>query len=214
MAVKKAWSYADIDKRKFKMLPLDEQWQQHLGDMERSGSVLILGDSGHGKTTYTLKLAKAICKTERVLYNSAEEGVRASFKRSLELNNMRSVKNKFTYTKENYDALFERLQRKRQPKVVVIDSIQYCFRGKKVNDYYKLIETFSDTLFIGISHISKGMPKGAVANEFYWDCQNRILIEHFKAHIQKSRCGGDEVNPHIIHLQKAQEREVKLLQKG
>ncbi len=214
MAIKKAWSHADIDKRKFKMLPLEGEWLRHLGEMERSGSIIIMGDSGHGKTTYTLKMAKALCQTQRVLYNSAEEGVRASFRRSLHLNNMKSVERKMTYIKEDYDTLFKRLQRKRQPKVVIIDSIQYCFRGKKINDYYKLIETFSDTLFIGISHISKGMPKGVVANEFYWDCQNRVFVEHFKAHVQKSRCGGDEVTPYIIHEQKAQEREIKLLQKG
>ena len=214
MGVKKAFSYADIEKRNFKMLLLSGEWQRHLGDMERSGSVLILGDSGHGKTTYSMQLAKAICAIERVLYNSAEEGIRASFKRSLRLNNMQTVKSKITYTKEHYDVLFERFKNKRQAKVVIIDSVQYCFRGKKINDYYKLIETYDDTLFIGISHIAKGLPKGAIANEFYWDCQNRIYIQDFKAHVQKSRCGGDEIEPYIINAKKAQDREVKLLQKG
>lgn len=214
MSVKKAFSYADIGKRNFKMLPLQGEWQRHLGDMERSGSVLVLGDSGHGKTTYAMQLAKAICTAERVLYNSAEEGIRASFNRSLDLNNMETVKDKMTYTKEHYDILFERLQKKRQPKVVIIDSVQYCFRGKKIADYYKLIETYGDTLFIGISHVAKGMPKGAVANEFYWDCQNRVFIQDFKAYLQKSRCGGDETQPYIINAKKAQERELKLLQNG
>lgn len=214
MAVKKAYSYSDIEKRSFKTLALDEEGQRHLGEMERSGSVLVMGDSGHGKTTYALQMSKAICQTEKVHYNSAEEGIRLSFQRSLKLNNMKSVKSKFKYSKDSYNELFARLSQKRQPKIVVIDSVQYFFRGKKVSDYYKLIETFTDTLFIFLSHVSKGMPKGAVANEIYWDCQNRVLIQDFKAHIQKSRCGADEVAPYIINQKKADEREVKLVKNG
>lgn len=215
MAVKKAYSIEDIEKRKFKMLEgLPEEWRRHIGEVERSGSVLIMGDSGHGKTAYALQKAKAMCAIEKVHYDSAEEGITASFRRNMRYNNMKSVKSKFTFSKEKYDELFERLQMKRQAKIVVIDSVQYFFRGKKVSDYYRLIETFYDTLFIFLTHVSKGMPKGAVANEIYWDCQNRILVQDFKAHIDKSRCGADEVIPYIIVQKKADERELKLLKKG
>ena len=214
MAIQKAYSYTDIAKRNFKMLELEGEWKQHLGNMERSGSVLVLGDSGDGKTTYALQMTKAIAPNERVLYNSAEEGIRASFKRSLMLNNMKAVATRFKYVKEGYDELFERLKMKRQPKVVIIDSAQYFFRGKSIKDYFELIETYYDTLFIFISHIKKGMPKGAVANEIYWDCQNRILVSDFKAHIMKSRCGADETTPYTINQQKADERQMKLLKQG
>ncbi|MDB0600725.1 ATP-binding protein [Tenacibaculum maritimum] len=215
MPIKKAYSISDIEKRKFKIIKLiDQEWKRHLGEMERSGSVLVLGDSGHGKTTYALLKSKELCNAERVLYNTAEEGIRASWQRSLSLNNMNSVRSKFMYVKEGYDDLFKRLSRKRQPKIVIIDSVQYFFRGKKVKDYYNLIETFSDTLFIFLSHVKKGMPVGAIAEEIYWDCQNRIIIKDFKAYVAKSRCGGDEVIPLIINQQKADERELKLLKEG
>ena len=148
MTVKKAYCIADIERMNFKIVQLKGEWQRHLGEMERSGSVLIFGDSGHGKTTYALMKSKAICNSEKVLYNTAEEGIRASWQRSIRLNNMTSVKGKFKYVKESYDELFERLKMKRQAKVVIIDSVQYFFRGKKVKDYFNLIETFNDTLFI------------------------------------------------------------------
>ncbi|MDB0602613.1 ATP-binding protein [Tenacibaculum maritimum] len=214
MTVKKAYSYADIEKKVFKLIRLNGDWKRHLGKMERSGSVLVFGGSGHGKTTYALKLAKEICEVEKVLYNTAEEGIRASWQRSLRLNNIKAVKSKFLFVKESYDEFIIRLSRKRQPKVAVIDSVQYFFRGKRIADYFTLIEAFPDTLFIFLSHIKGGEPKGTIAEEILWDCQNRILIENFKAYVIKSRCGGDEKEPLIINREKAEERELKLLKRG
>ncbi|MGC1471509.1 MAG: AAA family ATPase [Psychroserpens sp.] len=212
--VKKAYSYSDIAKRKFKMLELDGEWKRHLGVMEISGSVIVMGDSGAGKTTYALKMSKAISPVEVVLYNSAEEGIRASFKRSLELNQMIAVKSRFRFVKEDYDQMFERLKMKRQPKVVIIDSAQYFFRGKTIADYFKLIETYNNTLFIFLSHIKAGLPKGTVAEEIYYDCQNRILVKDFAAYVLKSRCDGDETKPLIIVAKKHEERNLKLVKKG
>lgn len=214
MIVKKAYSYADIDKRNFKTIEIEDEWLSHWGEVERAGSILIYGKSGHGKTTYTMQAMKAICKSERVHYNSAEEGIRMSFRRSLRLNNMKSVQSKFTFSKEKYDDMVLRLRKNRQPKVVIVDSVQYCFKGKKDSDYYDLIEEFDSTLFIFISHIAKGEPKGAVADAIKWDCQNVILVEDFKAIVQKSRCGGDESTPYIINKEKAEEREFKLNKNG
>lgn len=215
MRVKKAYSLADIEKKDFTFLNLkDEKFSKHLGKMERTGSVLVKGDSGHGKTTYSMQLMKAICEVEKVHYCSPEEANRASFRRSLRLNNMQLVKSKFTFAKEYYDDLFARLSKKRQKKVVIIDSIQVFFKGKTRDDYYKLIETFNDTLFIGISKVNKGRVVGAVADEFYWDCQNRIDITDFVATIEKSRCGGDVTIPYIISKEEHEKRQVKLLTNG
>ncbi len=214
MTVKKAYSICDIEKRDFKTISLSGEWKRHLGQIEQSGSILIMGDSGHGKTSYAMQMAKAFCQQEKVFYNSAEEGIRQSFKRSLSINNMKSVAANFTFSKEDYDTMVARLTKKRQPKIVIIDSIQYCFRGKRKNAYYDLIERFPNTLFIGLSHVKKGMPTGAIANEFYWDCQSRTIVKDFKAYTDKSRCGGDEKTPYIISQVKADERQVKLLKKG
>jgi len=99
-----------------------------------------------------------------------------------------------------------------QPKIVFIDSIQECFDGKPASLYNKLIETFPNTLFIGISQTdSKGNPKGAVANKFYWLSQNRIFVKDFRAYIEKTRTGANELEPYLISAEKAQERDFKLL---
>ena len=209
--MRKAYSITDGKKRKFKFIELKGEWKRHLGEVEQSGSSIVYGKSGEGKTSYALLKSKAICEAQKVLYNTAEEGYRASWVRSLDLNNMSVVKSKFSYCKEQYDEFFKRLKKKRRPKVVVIDSVQYFFLGKKKADYFKLIETFNETHFIFLSHISKGLPEGPVAMAIYWDCQNRILVQDFKAYVEKSRCGADEKTPLIINQKIADERELKLL---
>ncbi len=201
----------DAEKAKFKEFPFEGEWLRHLGIPERAKSILIYGGSGHGKTTYALQLMKYMCGFEKVFYNSVEEGLRASFVRSLELNNLKSVKGKYVFQSEFYDDMVKRLDRKRQPKIVFVDSVQYCFRGKRDVHYWELTEKFNDTLFVFISQMSKGLPKGAVADAIMWDAQAIIKVQDFKAYVEKTRCGGDENYPYIINQQKADERELKLL---
>lgn len=214
--IKKFLSYEDITHKNYKTFEFkNPEWARHQGIIECSGSIFIMGDSGHGKTTYCLDFVHQLTDFEKVYYDTAEEGLRNSFKRSLLLNNMKKVKSSVYFQKEGYDDVVKRLRRKRQPKVVFIDSVQYVFRGKRVQHYFDLIEEFNTTLFVFISHVDKsGNPKGTVAEEIYYDCQNRILVKDFKAHVVKSRCGADETKPYIINEERAAARELKLLRKS
>lgn len=211
VTIPRAYTYEDLARKKYKTLPLKGVWKEHLGDIERSGSILIYGDSGHGKTTYALQLMRELCQGEKVLYNSLEECGRLSLLKNLERAGLKQYKNKYLVCGEPLDNLIQRLSRPQQPKIVFIDSVQACFRGKKTEDYHNLILQFPQTLFIGISQMSKGMPKGAVAEEFYWFCQDRVLVQDFNAYIEKTRTGGNELEPYIISEIKAGEREAKMI---
>ncbi|MXV37695.1 ATP-binding protein [Flavobacteriaceae bacterium Ap0902] len=203
LTIPRYYSHEDAEKAKFKILDFQGEWLRHLGNPERASSILIYGGSGHGKTTYALQLMKYLCEFGKVFYNTVEEGMSASFIRSLELNNVKAVKGKYVFQSEFYDDMVKRLDRRNQPKIVFVDSVQYCFRGKRDGDYFNLIERFPDTLFIWTSQMSKGMPKGAVADAIMWDSQAVIKVEHFKAYVNKSRCGGDELTPYIINKKKS-----------
>lgn len=214
LEIPRYYTHEDIENARFNEFEFTGEWHRHLGCPERTKSILIYGGSGHGKTTYALQLMKYLCSFEKVFYNTAEEGMKASFKRSLELNNVKEVKGKYVFQSELYDAMVKRLDRKRQPKIVFVDSVQYVFRGKRDSDYFRLVEQFPDTLFIFISQMQKGEPKGAIADAIKWDAQCIIKVSDFKAYIEKSRCGGDELSPYIINKHRAEMREIKLLQKG
>ena len=210
--IPRAYTYEDLARKKYKTIDLSPQWTEHLGKVERSGSLLIYGDSGHGKTTCALQLMKELCQKEKVLYNSLEECGSLSLIENLDRYGLKQYRKRYTVQKEYVDKMMLRLDRPQQPKIVFIDSIQECFDGKPASLYNKLIEAFPNTLFIGISQTdSKGNPKGAVANKFYWLSQNRIYVKDFRAYIEKTRTGANELEPYLISAEKAQEREFKLL---
>ena len=155
---------------------------------------------------------KELCQKEKVLYNSLEECGSLSLIENLDRYGLKQYRKRYTVQKEYVDKMMLRLDRPQQPKIVFIDSIQECFDGKPASLYNKLIEAFPNTLFIGISQTdSKGNPKGAVANKFYWLSQNRIYVKDFRAYIEKTRTGANELEPYLISAEKAQEREFKLL---
>ena len=58
--IPRAYTYEDLARKKYKTLPLKGGWKEHLGEIERAGSILIYGDSGHGKTTYALQLMRVM----------------------------------------------------------------------------------------------------------------------------------------------------------
>lgn len=213
MAVKKAYSYADIEKRKFKTLQFSGKWLDHIGNPELSGSWTIHGYSGDGKTSYEMQLAKYLCSFQRVHINTLEEGMRESFKRALLRNNMKSVKTKFTFQSETYDELCTRLSRKRQPKIIFIDSLQYFFRRKNLDDYFALLKRFPNTLFIFIAHSLKGgQIKGSIAEDILYHSDVKIYVKDFLAEVLTSRYGGS--SPYVIWEKGHNDRQLKLIETG
>ncbi len=194
--IKRSFSYADIKRQRFNVLELDKHWKEHLGTPELNSSIFICGASGEGKTNYVMQLVKAIAPVQKVLYDSAEEGMRFGFREAMENNGMAAVAGKVQYCSEGYNDLRLRLRRKRQPKVVVIDSAQYFFRGLNIKHYFDLLDEFNDTLFIFISHASGNEPKGKIADDIKFHSDIKILVKDYEAIIQTSRVGGGK--SHII----------------
>ena len=119
------YSVADIEKKSFKTLPFEGDWKELIGTPEVSGCWIIWGLSGNGKTRFALQLAKYMASFQRVYYNSLEEGLKLSFKNALSANNMKAVGNRFGYHKESLWQMRKRLEQKRSPNIIFIDSLQY-----------------------------------------------------------------------------------------
>ena len=208
-----AYSWGDIARKNFNTLDFEGDWLKHIGAPELSGSWLAWGASGNGKTAYALQVAKYMSQFTKVHYNTLEEGMRKSFKLTLERSNIKSIPaGRFGFHAEDYDALVMRLEKKRSANFIIIDSAQYFFRGMSIKHYFDLINHFDNKLFLFISHAQGMSPKGKLADHIRYHSDVKIHVKDFVAEIQASRFGGRE--PHVIWEEGMRQREIQLINEG
>jgi len=171
-------------------LPFEGEWFLSFGEPELTGTWLIWGNSGNGKTRFALQLAKYLAGFCKVAYNSLEEGVSLSLRTAIEQVNFNGTgRNLILLDKEPIAELITRLEKPRSPEVIIIDSVQYT--GLKYTEYKKLRNRFRRKLFILISHAEGKMPEGRVAKSIRFDAMVKIWIEGYRAW-PVSRYGGGQ----------------------
>jgi len=198
MKLKRAISYHELASKKFKTMDLEGAFLDLIGKPERTGAWIIYGESGNGKTRFSLQLAKELAKFSRIGYNSIEEGAKLTFQRAIMETNLKPIARRFTIIPgDNLIELKQRLNRDKSPNIIFIDSIQYLTDGSEQHrnithlEYKELISRFPTKLFIFISHADKGEPRGAVAKAIKYDADVKIRVEGYKA-FAISRYGGNE----------------------
>lgn len=189
MPIKRAISVNEILKKKFIEMPFVGEFKNSFGTPERSGVWIIWGNSGNGKTSFAMQVAKYLAGFGKVAYNSLEEGPRKSLQMAVRRNNMQLVSKKFVILSEDIDALVKRLSKKKSPDIVIIDSFQYT--GLTKTEYKTLKQAFPKKLFIFISHAEGKNPEGRPAKFVRYDADVKIRIEGYKAFFT-SRFGGGE----------------------
>ena len=153
---------------KRKTIRLEGAWGDCLGEIDRTGVVLIWGQSGNGKSSAVMSLAKELTKHGKVLYVSLEEGYALSFQNTLRRYSMQDCKSKFQVVAgEDFESITARLSKRRSADFIVIDSFQYC----QIN--YKLI--------IFVSHADGKQPAGRAAVSVKYDADQKIWVEGYKA---------------------------------
>jgi len=184
----RAVSVHQLYNQSFQVLPFTGDWLTHIGAPEMTGSWIIWGNSGNGKTRYALKLAKYLAKFGKVAYNSLEEGISMSLRKAFMEEGMEAVKNKLILLdREDIESLSMRLKKRKSPDFVIIDSLQYT--GLNYSDYKKLKESHPKKLFIFISHAEGKKPEGRTAKKVRYDANVKIRVEGYRASAV-SRYGG------------------------
>jgi len=209
MKTKRALYPTQLVSKKMATMAFDGPWLALVGQPERSGSWLIWGNSGNGKTSFALQLAGYLTRFGRVAYNSLEEGISESLKRSVKINGLVGIKNLILLDKEPLDELTERLERPKSPAIVIIDSIQYT--GLNYRDYKNLRDSFRNKLFVFVSHAEGREPAGRTARSIRYDANVKIYIEGYVAYAV-SRYGGGK--PYVIWEQGADNYQSIALQKN
>lgn len=196
--IPRAVSVHELEKKKFKILPLEGKFKKLIGTPEVSGSWFVFGESGQGKTTFNMQLAKHITQWERVEYNTLEEGARLSMQEAVRENNMAQCKPGYfkILDKMPIADLKKRLRRPRSARIVFIDSVQYTFLTKK--DYKALQREFPDHLFIWVSHARGKKPLGALAEAIWYDSDVKIFVQGFRAFSISRMSRGVLTEPYTI----------------
>jgi uncharacterized protein YlbG (UPF0298 family) len=190
----RAISVSELINKVRKLLDFTGEWLASFGRPEPNGSWLFWGDSGHGKTTFIVMLCKYLSRFGTVLYNSMEEGDSETLKQAALRVDLSAQRRKILFlNNESMDELVERLKRKKAPKMVVIDSIQYAdLTYKRYKDLKKM---FPNVLWIWISHENGKLPDGKVAQKIRFDANIKGRILGYKV-FPVSRYGGNE--PFVI----------------
>lgn len=199
MTVKKRKRMAnarEVLEMNFRPMGFDGEMLELFGDPERTGCWIIWGESGNGKTSCALQLAKYLTRFGRVLYDSIEEGISLSLKNALERTGMIECKNRFfILNKESLSELEVRLEKRKSPDIIFIDSVQYSGLNKITAK--ALVEKFPNKLFVFVSHAAGKLPDGRTANAIRYDANVKIMVRGYQAKIQ-SRYGGDKAKTMII----------------
>jgi len=186
----KAVNVTSLRKRSFNVLPFAGEFEASIGQPEVRGTWIVWGNSGNGKTSFALQLAKYLAKFGKVIYNSLEEGISLSMANAIERINMVQVNRNFWLIDgEPMDELNERLEKDRAIRFVIIDSLQYS--GLGYDEYRKLRQKYPNKLFVFISHARGKEPAGSVAESIRFDAFVKIWVEGYRAFAQ-SRYGGGE----------------------
>lgn len=188
MARDRAVSISELEAYNPRVLDFQGPFEALIGKPELTGTWLIWGNTGNGKTRFSLQLAKYMSEFCRVAINSLEEGMSYSMKKAFKEEKMNEAKGQVVLLdKEPISELIKRLKRPKSPQFTIIDSFQYT--GLNYSDYRSLKDMFPRKAFAFISHQDGREPAGRTAKSVKYDANVKINIEGFRAHAI-SRFGG------------------------
>ena len=179
---------SELINKKYKLYEFDQEWFQAFDKPERSGVWIVWGNSGNGKTSFVLQLIKYLASFGKVAYVSLEESSAHTMQNAFIRIGMEEVARRVLLVeREDINDINERLSRKKAPKVVVIDSLQYS----DINwaTYKKLKEAHGNKLIIFVSHAEGRNPAGRIAKKVMFDATLKIWVEGYRA-ISKGRYIG------------------------
>lgn len=181
----RAISNINVLAARFETVEFAGEWLASFGRPELRGTWIIWGGSGSGKTTFTLMLCKYLANFGRVAYNSLEQGLSLSLQKAWERVGMGDAGNSvILLNKEELPELRARLNKRKSPEIIIIDSVQYL-DGFNWASFKKLKREYPDKLFIFISQADRAGkdPDGKLAGKIRYDAEIKIKVEGFKAFV-------------------------------
>ena len=175
----RAYSPTEILAKKYETIDWDGEWLEAFSNPEASGVWFIWGNSGNGKSSFVMKLVRKLAEKRRVFYNALEEGARMTMQENVKRSDIASVARKVLIGQEDMKDLSARLEKRKSPDVVIIDSIQYTRMTWR--QYIEFKKKHEDKLLIFISHAKGTQPRGKIAEDVRYDADLKIWVEGYRA---------------------------------
>ncbi len=187
----KAISNRNIVDARFDVVDFTDKWLASFGRPELRGSWIIYGNSGSGKTTFALQLAKYLTRFDRVAYDTLEQGLTRTFQMAWNRVGMKEVGRRIiVYKKEPIEGLRKKLSQKKSPNIVFIDSLT-ALVGFTRRGYIQLLEDYPNKLFIFLAHEKNGRPDPAIAELVRRLSEIKIRVEGYTGFVT-TRFGDPE----------------------
>ncbi|HRS19658.1 MAG TPA: hypothetical protein P5243_09140, partial [Bacteroidales bacterium] len=93
--MKRAFSPTEVITMKKRVFNFENEFYEAFETPETCGVWFIWGNSGNGKTSFVMQLAKELCKHAKVCYNSLEEGCSLTMRNALSRYEMTDVNKRF-----------------------------------------------------------------------------------------------------------------------
>lgn len=175
---------------------LPEVMKRSFGELVANFIMIVWAQSGSGKSNFIYQLLAAIMHYGNVLYISLEEGTERSAQ-MIALRHLNEVSHSGKILFADHEMTYEEaviyLRRKKSPRFVVVDSVQYW--NINYAKYRELKALFPKKGFLFISHATGKNPDGKTADKIRYDAGVKVRVEGFVA-FPVSRYGGNK--PYIV----------------
>lgn len=174
-------SLNELKQAQFQVLDFDGQWKELIGTPEERFSLMLYGQSGHGKSHFAMQFSEYLAnKFGNVLYNSAEEGVSLTLQSKI-----KDIKSDNLFISKHKDfASMKKALKTSNSKFVVLDSVNHMNLTPEQVEELRAID--STRGFITIHQVTKaGEFKGD--NKFLHNCDVEIMVQDRKPIVKKSR---------------------------
>lgn len=176
---------------------LPEQFTRSFGDIEDAFDCIIYGNSGNGKTNFTVQVIKDLILSlrQKCIYISYEEGHTKTLQKTMierhdMLNQVGNMLEILDYA--SYDDLVKRMSKKQSAKIWVIDSLQASHFTEQQCAALKsrFVMSRKKKIIIYISWAEGKKPKGSAAQAVEYYAHIKVRVEGLIAFF-KSRFGGN-----------------------
>lgn len=176
---------------------LPQEFTRSFGDIEDAFDCIIYGNSGNGKTNFTVQVIKELIKSlkQKCIYISYEEGHTKTLQKTMiERHDMLNEVGNFLEILDHatYDELVTRMAKKKSAKIWVIDSLQasHFSEAQCAELKNRFVMSHKKKIILYISWAEGKRPKGSVAQSVEYYAHIKIKIDGLIAFF-KSRFGGN-----------------------